>query len=702
MKARGKNIRVYIIGAIFVLATLGLWTRLFQIQVLSHSHYKSEAESQSRTRQDIPAIRGAVYDRHGLPLALSVRSYSLSLHPKEVQDKRTVVSALSKASGLSRSAVKKKLSSDKSFVWVRRKCFPAEEDLKILASLKGVGVHREADRVYPHGGVGGKVVGFIGYDNKGMAGIEAAFDRELSGTAGVEEILMNGDYKSSGYVRYQIKAPQNGNDIYLTIDAVIQEIAEFELGRAVRDNKAKAGCLIVTDVATGEILALAEYPFPKKQTSSKRTKSSPESSWTLRSVSCVYEPGSTFKLITAAALLEEGTIHPSERFDAEGGKADLGCAIISDPHPHDVVTFEEAFAVSSNIAMAKAAGRLQPDQFYRRICLFGFGSKTGVHLLGESAGAIANVNDWSKRTQATLAFGQEIAATPLQMLGAFAAVANNGILMVPHIVKGIMNSETGKTRTFSPVRKRQVISMQTVRILKDFCAKVVESGTGIRAGVEFTDVAGKTGTAQKASPKRGYLPGKFIASFIGFAPLDDPKIACLVLLDEPDPARRYGGDSAAPVFARVVRAIANATPVFDGVLAREIVRIEKNRHKQFRTPNFLRMERWAAVDYARKIGTSVVCWGEEGQVFAQDPDPGVPMEKDETLNLYIRPSQGGKHSDPVPDLRGLPIREAKRRAAAAGLTCVLKGSGIVEKQVPAPGVRSRKFKVTLYCGPKKT
>jgi stage V sporulation protein D (sporulation-specific penicillin-binding protein) len=702
VRARDKNIRVYIIGAVFVLATLALWVRLFQIQILSHSHYKIIAQDQSRSRHNIPAVRGAIYDRHGIPLALSVRSYSLCLHPGEVKDRKAVISTLSKAAGISRGEITKKLRSDKQFVYVRRKCFPAEEDLKALASLEGVGVQREADRVYPHGGVGGKLIGFVGYDNKGMAGIETAFDAELSGIPGLEEILMNGEYRSSGYVRYQMKAPRNGNDIYTTLDATIQEIAEFELGRAIHENGAKAGCLIVMDISSGEILALAESPFPHRHNSSGRSQPSKEDSWTLSSISCVYEPGSTFKLITAAALLEEGVIHPSERFDAGQGRADLGCAVISDPHPHDELTFEQAFTVSSNIVMAKAAGRLRPDQFYRRICLFGFGSKTGVRLPGESAGAVAAVGDWSKRTQATLAFGQEIAATPLQMLSAFAAVANDGVLMVPHIVKGIVDNETGKTKMFSPVRKRQVVSKQTVRILKDFCAQVVQSGTGRLAAVEFTDVAGKTGTAQKASPTSGYLPGKFVASFIGFAPVDEPKIACLVLLDEPHPNKRYGSDSAAPVFARVIRAIANTTAVFDGVLAKEIVRIEKSKQKKFITPNFLRMERWTALDHARRIGANAVCWGEEGQVVAQDPDPGVPMGKDETLNLYIRPFGKEKQSEPVPDLRGLPIREAKRRAAAVGLSCVLKGSGVVMKQVPSPGARSRHFTVTLYCEPRQT
>ncbi|MFH1755557.1 MAG: penicillin-binding transpeptidase domain-containing protein, partial [Candidatus Latescibacterota bacterium] len=332
MRAREKDIRVIIIGAVFVLATLGLWGRLFQVQVLAHAHYKDQGESQSRTRKEIPAIRGAIYDRHGLPLALSVRSYSLSVQPNEVKNEKLVVATLSKACRMSRGEVAKKLRSNKSFVWVKRKCFPAENELQVLATLKGVSVHREADRVYPHGGVGSKVVGFIGYDNRGMAGVEAAFDSELNGIPGLEEILMNGEYRTSGYVRYQIKAPQNGNDIYLTLDAAIQEIAEYELNKAMHDCKAKGGSLIVMDVASGEILALAEYPCPKMRTQGNSRQSSQASSWTLQSISCVYEPGSTFKLITAAALLETGKIHPSERFDAEGGRADLGCAVISDPH----------------------------------------------------------------------------------------------------------------------------------------------------------------------------------------------------------------------------------------------------------------------------------------------------------------------------------------------------------------------------------
>ncbi|NIM19602.1 MAG: PASTA domain-containing protein [Candidatus Latescibacteria bacterium] len=693
MGARKGNIRVYAVGAIFVLATFGLWTRLFHVQVLSHAFYKEQAEDQWRTYKKIPPIRGAIFDRNGRPLALSVRSYSVSIHPKEVKNRNEVISVLSRTLSITKSSVRRKLRSGKQFVWVKRRCFPREKDLKVLASLPGVGVHREADRVYPYGNVGNKVVGFVGYDNHGMAGAEAAFDEELGGVPGLEEILMNGEYRSSGYFRYQLKEPKNGNDVFLTIDASIQDIAEFELERAVIENHARGGSLIVMEIASGEILALAEYPAPKN----RAFKSPDDSLWTIRSISCIYEPGSTFKLITAAALLEEGKVSPEDLFDAENGTADFKCARITDPHPHGEVTFEEAFTVSSNIAMAKASLLLTPKEFYKRIRLFGFGSKTGIRLSGESPGSISSIDSWSKRTQITLAFGQEIATTPLQMLCAFAAVANGGALMIPRIIKATVDGQTGKPKFIRPIWKRNVVSGKTARILRSFCGEVVKSGTGMRAAVDFMEVAGKTGTAQKACRPRGYLPGKFVASFIGFAPLDSPKIACLVMLDEPDPKKRFGSDSAAPAFAGVNRAIANTSSFFDGVLAGTVVRRKPPEARQLKTPNFIRMNRWAALERARKLGAKVVCHGEEGNVFAQDPDPGVPMKKNDVLNLYVRTGLAKGAKCTIPDLRGLPIRAAKRRAADAGLKCVFVGSGFVRSQKPPPGKRTAKGTVTLYC-----
>jgi len=693
MRVRKKNIRVYIVGAIFVLATLGLWVKLIKVQVFGHTEYKIRADKQVIVSNVIPPIRGSIFDRNGRPLALNVRSYSVFLRPRDVKDRGLVVSSVARALGISKSSVRKKLRTSNNFVWVKRRCFPKPSDLEALKKLAGVGVNREADRVYPHGDVAAKIIGFVGVDNKGLGGIEVSMNKELSGIPGREEILMNGEYRASGNVKYQVKAPQNGRDVLLTLDATIQEIAEHELCNAVRRNNAKGGSLIIMEVASGDILALAELPAPTRRTSNGRSNSF----WTLHSLTNIYEPGSTFKLVTTAALLEENKIKASDIFDAEEGRANLGYAVISDPHPHGFITFAEGFKVSSNIVLAKAARRLTPQEFYSRIRLFGFGSKTKIKLCGESAGSIADVEAWSKRTQITLAFGQEIAVTPLQMLAAFAAVANDGALFAPRIIRGIGNEETGAIEFQAPVFVRNVISKSTARKLKGFCRDVVQSGTGVKAAVGFMEVGGKTGTGQKAAPTGGYLPGKYIASFIGFAPLENPKIVCLVLLDEPAIEKRFGSESAAPVFARVNRAIANATPLFDEVLAGEVIKREVTEDKKFKTPNFIRMDRWAALEWARKIGIKVVCRGDEGQVFAQDPDPDIPMSKDDVLSLYVLP-EDHHINGAVPDLRGLSLRAAKRRAAEVGIKCVFVGSGYVKSQSPKPGTVSKKGRVKLYCG----
>jgi stage V sporulation protein D (sporulation-specific penicillin-binding protein) len=692
MRARKKNKRVYIVGAVFVLATFGLWLKLIQVQVFKHAEYKQKADIQGHAFSDIPPIRGSIFDRNGRPLALNIRSYSVALRPQEVKDQAQVVSAVAQTFNISKSSVRKKLRTGKNFVWIKRRCFPKSSDLEVLNKLAGVEVQREADRVYPHGKVAAKIVGFVGIDNSGRAGIEASMNEKLSGIPGREEILMNGEYRASGYIKYQVKAPQNGRDVLLTLDATIQEIAEHELAQAVRQNGAKGGSVIIMEVASGDILALAELPAPTQ----RAFTSSRDSLWTVRSLSCIYEPGSTFKLVTAAALLEADKIKATDIFDAEEGEADLKYAVISDPHPHGVITFGKGFKVSSNIVLAKAARRLTPQEFHNQIRLFGFGSKTKIKLGGESAGAIADVEEWSKRTQITLAFGQEIAATPLQMLAAFAAVANDGALFAPRIIRGVGNEETGAIEFRAPVFVRDVISKKTARQLKELCREVVQSGTGVKAAVGFMDVGGKTGTGQKAAPTGGYLPGKYIASFIGFAPFKNPKIVCLVILDEPAIEKRFGSESAAPVFARVNRAIANTSPLFDEVLAGEVIKPELSRDKKLKTPNFIRMERWAALERARKIGATVACEGDEGQVFAQDPDPGIPMSKNDVLTLYVRP-EGSLGGGAVPDLLGLSLRAAKRRAAEAGIKCVFEGSGYVESQSPKPGTVLNKGRVKLFC-----
>jgi cell division protein FtsI/penicillin-binding protein 2 len=693
MKANKRNYRLYFVGGVFVLLTFILWARLIQIQVFSTSHYSDIAENQWKVTKEVPPVRGGIFDRNGRPLALSIRSCSVSLRPQDVKDRGRVASVLSRHLSLSERSIRKHLRSRKQFVWVKRQCTLSDEARVEIEGMHGVEVHWEADRVYPFGGTAAKIVGFVGHDSKGMAGVEAAFDGVLTGVPGWEQVQRDGAYRSRGYHTYAEKKPLDGKHVILTIDAGLQEIAELELERAVSSTGAKGGALIVLNSRTGEILSLAELPSAV----SRNAKDLVDSLWTIRSITNIYEPGSTFKLVTAAALLETSKVRSFDVFDGENGRANMGAAVISDAHPHGHLTFREGFVFSSNIVMAKASLNLKPREFFKFVRLFGFGAKTGVHLLGESPGSVAPVDKWSKRTQITMAFGQEIAVTPLQMANAFAAVANDGILTVPRIIKSVVDENTGDIETYDRVKIRRVVAKDTARRMRNFCRSVVEEGTGTKAALSYLELSGKTGTAEKASASGGYSANKFIASFVGFAPYEDPQIVCLVMLDEPSYYNRFGGVSAAPVFAKMMAAIANSSTMFDHVLTTDVLESDRAEiNNVFVAPNFLRLDRARAMDRARRLELNVLCKGDGGEVVAQDPDPGVAMGRDEVVRLYL---SGAPPSAPhtTPDLRGLPMRVAKRKAVLAGLRCTVVGTGLVASQKPAPGTVSASGTVKIYC-----
>jgi cell division protein FtsI (penicillin-binding protein 3) len=478
--------------------------------------------------------------------------------------------------------------------------------------------------------VASKVIGFVSRENGGLSGVEGAYDKALRGTPGREIVVRNGAYRSDRYYAQTEQSPIDGKHVYLTIDATVQDVAETELRRAVDEFGARGGAVVVMEIATGDVLALAELPSIANRERASRA----DSLWTLRSVSHVYEPGSTFKLVTMASLLDKTHIAPADSFDAEDGKADIGVATIRDPHPHRWLTLDEAFMYSSNIVMAKASASLEPGDLYGYARLFGFGTKTGIGLPGESAGLVPPVERWSARTKATMAFGQEVAVTPIQILNAFAAVANGGVMMMPRLVRGVADPATGNVSRSEPVVVRRVVSEETAATLRAMCLRVVEEGTAQAAKLEFMRVAGKTGTAQKAGA-RGYLLHRYMSSFVGFAPYENPKIAAIVMIDEPKWAARYGGDSAAPVFARICRALATSTPWFDDVLSLETLRVAELGDGAAIAPNFLRMDRDAALAAARASGANVLVSGDAGRVVAQAPLPGAPMDRDGVVRLRV-------------------------------------------------------------------
>ncbi len=622
--------RLYIVGAVFGLAIAGLWGRLIQVQYFGHEKYLRKAQEQREASVEVAAARGGIFDREGRPLAMNIRRCSVAVQPERVADSRHVARVLSRTLEVSAGSVQQKLRSRKQYVYVKHDCMLDDQQRVDLEKVPGVVVELKANRIYPYDAVGSKVVGFVSRDNRGLAGVEAAYNDALRGAPGREKVIRNGNYRSERYHRFMDRKPRDGKYVYLTIDATVQDIAETELRRAVAENGARGGIVVVMDVATGDILALAEAPSIGTRDGASLT----DSLWTLRSVSHVYEPGSTFKLVTAAALMEKSSVAPADSFDAENGRADLGFATIRDPHPHQWLTVEEAYMFSSNIVMAKAVSSLSAGDFYGYVKMFGFGARTGVGLPGESAGTVPPIERWSARTKATMAFGQEVAVTPIQMVNAFAAIANDGVLMMPRLVKAVVDPATGDVARSEPVVVRRVVTQESAAKLRAFCLRVVEEGTGKAAGVEFMRVAGKTGTAQKAGA-RGYVPNKYISSFIGFAPFENPKIACLILLDEPHWSARFGGYSAAPVFARVCRSLATSTPMFDDVLSVETLSASSHTGRRNLTPNFLRMERTAALEKARRGGSNVLVRGEEGRVLAQTPAPGSPMERNGVIRLFV-------------------------------------------------------------------
>jgi len=622
------------------LVTFVIWGRLFQVQVLQHDFYKSKARRQWTFTRKIPPERGDIFDRDGRPLALNSHSYSVAVIGKQVRGTRKLLSSLSSALGVSGKVLRSKLKK-RGFVWLARRVQLSRTQRQRLKKIPGVMVYKEGDRIYPFGSVAAKLVGFVGLENKGMAGIEAAFDKDLRGAPGWEKMLRDANSRAHDYFKYPKRDPEDGHHVVLTIDVRIQEIAEADLAEAVRENGAKWGAVILMDCRTGEILALAEYPSPSR----RRDSPDPDSLWTLRSISCVYEPGSTFKLVTAAALLDRHLVEPGEVFDAGRGEMDLGFAEISDAHPYGELSFEDAFVYSSNIVMAQACRRLSPLEFYKAVRIFGFGAKTGIELLGESPGRVAPVEEWSRRTQVTMAFGQEIAVTPLQMAAAFAAIANDGVMMAPSIVRAVVDRKFRMVKEFKPMAVRRVVSRETARILRTFCRRVVEEGTGKAAAAGFLAVAGKTGTGQKALPTRGYQWDKFVASFAGFFPAEDPKLVCLVLLDEPRYSRRFGGVSAAPLFAEIVADLVRSSDILGGSLVQEVVKAGELGAGLVPTPNFVRLPLREAMERARERGIAVMAPEGDGVVVAQEPGPGAAMLKDTVVRLRLSSSAlGSEHA----------------------------------------------------------
>lgn len=535
---------------IVVLILAGGWLglvsyRLYDLQVRRYTDYLDRATSQQRQFFDVHGPRGSIYDRRGRQLAVSVESDSVYGVPGQVADADAIAKQLGKVLHFDRdeiAALKTRLTSDRSFVWVQRKLRPEDAQKVHDLGIEGIGFVQEVRRYYPFGSLLGQVLGFTGMDDQGLAGLEVRYDEAIRGTT-VERMLLNDGRPGSALVDPDstFADPEPGAALHLTIDASIQHIAEKELAAAVERTGSKWGTIVLLDPADSAVLAMANYP-PFDPNEFRDFK---EEHRRNRAIFASLEPGSTFKMITAAAAFEHSLVHPEDRFYCGDGSIRVGRRVIRDHHPYGELSFREIIAKSSNVGVVTVAQMLGEEALYEAVRAFGFGEQTGIDLPDEAAGIVHPVERWGASSWASISFGHEIAVTPLQLANAFAVVANGGLLYEPYVVRSI--GESGDLPRPEPIR---VISKQTVLTLERVLEDVVIQGTGRKAQVVGYGVAGKTGTAQKIGPDGRYSQSLYLASFAGMVPARKPRLVGVVMLDEPR-GLTDGGDVAAPVFSRV-------------------------------------------------------------------------------------------------------------------------------------------------------
>ncbi|HET9225960.1 MAG TPA: penicillin-binding protein 2 [Thermoanaerobaculia bacterium] len=537
-----------VLGALWIAAIAG---RLYNLQVVQYDHYVAKAERQQQRVIKLDPPRGTIYDARGRELAVSVQVDSVWAVPSEVRDPRATVEALARiVDGLDKKKLARDLAGDREFVWVARKLDPPVAEAVRALNLPGIHFLPEAKRYYPMRELAAQVLGYVGTDNNGLAGLELLYDEKVAGKPGLRTVLRDASGAMVVAPGLSFAEAEPGQDLHLTLDAAIQHIVERELQRAVEERGASRGMAVFLDPKTGGVLAMASYPSFDPNEFGKYSKDL----WRNRTIMDVYEPGSTFKIITGAAALGSGMVHATDEFDCEMGGIVVYGKRIRDHKPFGRLTFAQVLEKSSNVGVIKAALMLGDQRLYDTIRAFGFGRHTGIDLPGEGSGILHPMETWGKRGKAYISFGQGISVTALQLASAVSAVANEGTLMKPHVMAGVGRNGVVQASQTGPSVAGHPIAPATARELSRLLEGVVIQGTGKGAAVPGYGVAGKTGTAQ-IPVRGGYSARGYLPSFVGFAPADNPVMVGVVAVAEPQGWEYHGGQVAAPVFGAIARQV---------------------------------------------------------------------------------------------------------------------------------------------------
>lgn len=709
----GKNSRLYLLGGMLLFWCLAICGRLVYLQIFRYGSFVKQAEHQQQREIPLSAKRGVIYDRAGHELAMSVLVDSAFAVPTEVKDLPTAVSLITRITGEDHNVVLADCRSHKTFCWVARKA--DDETIERIKSLNLQGIHfqKEPKRFYPARDLAAQVVGTVGMEDLGQSGIEHEFDDELRGRAG--KMFISVDARRQWFSDVE-KQPEPGENLVLTVDKNIQYIAEKELDQAIHDTQAIAGTVIVENPHTGEILALANRPTFNPNLRKQITPAA----LTNRAVSYIYEPGSTFKLVTISAALEEKLTNPNEIFDCQMGSIVYNGMRIRDSKPHGLLPVWGVLAESSDVGSIKIALRLGEDRFYKYIRAFGFGQQTGIELPGETRGMTKPVSRWSKVSIAAISMGQEIGISAIQLAALVSTFANDGVWVAPRIVAGQIEPQGNpQTVAFHPGSSRRVVSSFTAAEMRAMMQKVVLEGTGRKAILEGYTSAGKTGTGQKVDPATGaYSKTKYIASFAGFAPLNNPQIVVAVILDSAV-GLHQGGQVSAPVFRRISQQVLEylhtphdlpLAPQHQLLLAQARM---KDKDLEEGTPDHpgepLETAEVNGDSPNRMVDKPVVSSPTadagngkvvQAAMLQSEPVAVAPRQPQQAQSVSTVGATAGEAGPPttgtvvldveqggieVPSFVGKTVRGAVESAQEAGLELEAVGSGVAQQQSPPPG-----------------
>jgi len=672
--------RLLIVACVALLWMGAVFGRLGYLQLFLHSEYMARAQRQQQRVIEITPQRGAIFDRNMHPLAMSIPVDSAFAVPSELGDQQLAARLLSGVLGIPRELLEARLQSSRSFVWIARKLPPDKKDAVEALNLKGVYFQKENQRIYPKRDLASHVLGFVDLDEKGLGGIEYELDGQIRGKS--EKIIVMADARQRWFDGGEAQR-ERGANVVLTLDEKIQYIAERELAAAIAKTHALAGTVMVMNPNTGEILALANWP----KFNPNAANEAPAEARMNRAVAALYEPGSTFKLITLAAAFDQGITRPEDVFDCENGAVYVAGHRIRDHKPFGLLSVADILAQSSDVGAIKIALRLGAPKFYDYIRAFGFGQPTGVDMPGESKGLLRRLENWSAVSIGSISMGQEVGVTPIQLISAVSAIANGGMLYKPHVIVELRRGDQlmPAEGPLAPSEPKRVIRPETAATLRRLMEGVVLNGTGKLAHLDGWTAAGKTGSAQKIDPATGrYSPTHFIASFTGFAPISNPAVSVLVSLDSPV-GLHEGGMVAAPVFKRIAEQV---LPHLD--VPRDVPvgpRLVQAAYKNREVSDSATLEDFTPTDFSEQPDQPPAKSAATNSREGNSPAPAVTVAVDEGGDIQ------------VPNLSGKTMREVTTICLRLGLEPVLVGSSLATNQTPAAGARVRRgAKITVQFG----